>query len=245
MASPVTGSDFTLYTQMVGVCEKLTYLMGSMEKVKALVDYMYDEDGEATQALLSLGLPPPGTIFAYWTTTTDWTTAKAEVERLGRTDADVASGTGPLYRICDGTNATPDLRARTIVGASNTTTPTLADGLTQRAVNTTGGIEEATLTNSSIPDHNHKLGAYGTAAAGTDNDMVFESIPVANVTAFTGRLLFTSGSGEATLSVDKINTITGARHAEITPPEDEPLDPVATMPPFHCLYWIIRTSRTS
>ena len=138
MASPVTGSDFTLYTQLVGVCEKLTYLMGSMEKVKALVDYMWDEDGEATQALLSLGLPPPGTIFAYWTTTTDWTTAKAEVERLGRTDADVASGTGPLYRICDGTNSTPDLRARTIVGASNTSTPTLAAGLTQRAMNAIG-----------------------------------------------------------------------------------------------------------
>lgn len=224
MASPVTGSDFTLYTQLVGVCEKLTYLMGSMEKVKALVDYMYDEDGEPTQALLSLGLPPPGTIFAYWTTTTDWTTAKAEVERLGRTDADVASGTGPLYRICDGTNSTPDLRARTIVGASNTSTPPLATGLTQRAMNAIGGVETHALVADEIGPHTHtfpgdKKLPYLAAVAGAGGG--FTGVDVADANAVT----------------ETAENVGGEDDGSATPHEN--------MPPYWVGYWIIRTSRTS
>lgn len=228
MASPVTGSDFVLYTQLVGVCEKLTYLMGSMEKVKALVDYMWDEDGEATQALLSLGLPPPGTIFAYWTTTTDWTTAKAEVERLGRTDADVASGTGPLYRICDGTNATPDLRARTIVGASNTSTPTLAAGLTQRAMNAIGGVETHELSIEEIAPHTHAISGTYKAAGSADGDGAVDA----------------GGSGSV-IDISTAPLLMSLTVANAGGDEDGATTPHENMPPYWVGYWIIRTSRTS
>lgn len=219
MASPVTGQDFQRHTQLVGTCEKLTYLLGAMEKVAAFIDYQYDEDGEPTQALLSLGLPPPGTIFAYWTTTTDWTTAKAEVERLGRTDADVASGTGPLYRICDGTNSTPDLRGRAIVGASNTTTPSLAAGITQRAVNATGGEETHELSLEEIPQHRHTI----TIHKGTEEN--------------NGPFIYATDESEVQTDAYETGDAGGDEDGATTPHEN--------MPPYWVGYWIIRTSRTS
>jgi microcystin-dependent protein len=46
--------------------------------------------------------------------------------------------------LCDGTNSTPDLRNRFVVGAGDT-----------YAVGATGGADSVTLTTSQIPSHNH------------------------------------------------------------------------------------------
>lgn len=46
--------------------------------------------------------------------------------------------------LCDGTNSTPDLRDRFVVGAGST-----------YAVGATGGADSVTLTTSQIPSHNH------------------------------------------------------------------------------------------
>lgn len=53
------------------------------------------------------------------------------------------------WALCDGTNNTPDLRARFIVGAGN-----------GYNVGDTGGSPNVTLTLSQIPAHNHDNGAY-------------------------------------------------------------------------------------
>ena len=48
--------------------------------------------------------------------------------------------------LCDGTNGTPDLRNRFIMGAPN-----------QAGMNTTGGSNTTTLTTTQLPAHNHPL----------------------------------------------------------------------------------------
>ncbi len=50
------------------------------------------------------------------------------------------------WRLCDGTNGTPDLRDRFIVGAGNTFD-----------IGDTGGSSSVTLTASNIPEHSHQF----------------------------------------------------------------------------------------
>ena len=59
--------------------------------------------------------------------------------------------------LCDGTNGTPDLRGRFIVGAGDA-----------YAVNATGGANTVTLTEAQIPAHSH-TGSTNTAGAHTHN----------------------------------------------------------------------------
>lgn len=48
------------------------------------------------------------------------------------------------WRLCDGTNETPDLRDRFIIGAGN-----------HYPLNNTGGAEKVVLTVDQLPPHNH------------------------------------------------------------------------------------------
>jgi microcystin-dependent protein len=54
------------------------------------------------------------------------------------------------WALCDGTNGTPDLRDRFIVGAGST-----------YAVGATGGANTVTLTTSQIPSHSHDISSVG------------------------------------------------------------------------------------
>ncbi len=53
------------------------------------------------------------------------------------------------WLLCDGTNGTPDLRSRFIVGAGH------SKGLSNYALNTIGGLESVALTVDELPPHNH------------------------------------------------------------------------------------------
>ena len=59
------------------------------------------------------------------------------------------------WSLCDGTNGTPDLRGRFIVGAGGS-----------YAVGATGGAETVTLTAAQIPQHTHSAGTLATTEAG-------------------------------------------------------------------------------
>jgi len=61
--------------------------------------------------------------------------------------ASVPSG----WALCDGTNGTPNLRDRFIIGAGST-----------YAVNATGGSATATLATTNLPSHTHSISASGT-----------------------------------------------------------------------------------
>jgi microcystin-dependent protein len=61
--------------------------------------------------------------------------------------ASVPSG----WALCDGTNGTPNLRDRFVIGAGST-----------YAVNATGGSATATLATTNLPSHTHSISASGT-----------------------------------------------------------------------------------
>lgn len=60
------------------------------------------------------------------------------------------------WALCDGTNGTPDLRDRFIVGAGK-----------EYNVGATGGAKEVTLSTSQIPSHRHSSGSLSTSSTGS------------------------------------------------------------------------------
>jgi microcystin-dependent protein len=61
--------------------------------------------------------------------------------------ADIPTG----WAVCDGTNGTPDLRGRFILGSGQ------GAGLTSRIINNSGGRETITLTTTEMPSHSHTI----------------------------------------------------------------------------------------
>ena len=55
------------------------------------------------------------------------------------------------WALCDGTQSTPDLRGRFIVGSGS------GSGLTSRSIGNTGGVETVTLTVNQLPVHKHSV----------------------------------------------------------------------------------------
>ena len=66
------------------------------------------------------------------------------------------------WYLCNGSNGTPDLRDRFVVGAGST-----------YAVGATGGANTVTLDATMIPVHTHSLSASGTTAEGGDHTHTF------------------------------------------------------------------------
>jgi microcystin-dependent protein len=59
------------------------------------------------------------------------------------------------WALCDGTNGTPDLRSRFVVGAG--IPASTSSNLTQYAIGTTGGLESTRLLIANLPAHTHAL----------------------------------------------------------------------------------------
>ena len=83
------------------------------------------------------------------------------------------------WAICDGSNGTPDLRARFIVGAGNGS----GAGNSNYSVNNTGGAESVTLSTAQLPSHNHGLNNHTHSFSATtsntnlshDHDTTFDN----------------------------------------------------------------------
>ena len=65
------------------------------------------------------------------------------------------AGLPSQWKLCDGTDGTPDLRGRFIVGAGGS-----------YAQGATGGVEQAALSASDIPSHTHGSGSLSSGSAG-------------------------------------------------------------------------------
>jgi microcystin-dependent protein len=85
--------------------------------------------------------------------------------------------------MCDGTNGTPDLRNRFIVGAGS-----------NYSVGATGGRDTVTLTTGQMPKHTHNVYT-ANASAGSSTEKGFST----GITTYTVGAVATSsvGSGEA------------------------------------------------
>ena len=66
------------------------------------------------------------------------------------------------WLLCDGTNGTPDLRSRFVVGAGSA-----------YSVGDTGGADSVTLTTSQIPSHTHSVSASGTTNTTGDHSHTY------------------------------------------------------------------------
>ena len=91
----------------------------------------------------------------------------------------------PGWSLCDGSNGTPDLRGRFVLGCGQGT------GLTNRVINETpGGVETVTLSTAQMPSHTHNFSArWDTSGAGGDvfmqsgwNSQALTQVPTHNVT---------------------------------------------------------------
>lgn len=157
-------------------------------------------------------------------------------------------GTVPDYenwQICDGTNSTPDLRGRFVVGATgiaSSTTITIGSESATYDLEQTGGEASVTLVTANIPSHTHSAGSSQGAhshgflvwrqddhnwnntnysIAGTDDYGNFNN-EQSNITNYTGSA-GNHNHGGATQS-----TGSGAAHDN--------------MPPYYVLAYIMRIS---
>lgn len=140
----------------------------------------------------------PGTILDYYDSTWASKTHAQVADEVKLLDGGTALS--PFWRLCDGTNGTPDLRGRVRVGAG------AGGSLTDRAQGNTGGEESHVLQVSEIPPLSPDV-PMGTAG-GSGAAMKAAS----------------DGSKLSTVSVGG-----GGAHQN--------------MPPYYCLYQIMRTTR--
>jgi microcystin-dependent protein len=144
------------------------------------------------------------------------------------------------WSLCDGTNGTPDLRSRFIVGASSATSVgtqllgsaiTSSNGLTSFVAGTTGGEEAHALKLPEIPAHVHQIpirpqGDWpnaGFTGAGRATDL-----PAPSSSASTNLFTNIVGGDTNTANVD-------ANKIPLTVPHNN-------MPPFFALAFIMKTA---
>lgn len=119
----------------------------------------------------------------------------------------------PAWRLCDGTNGTPDLRDRFVVGAGSTYALGATGGAVTKSYTPTGSVSTPTFTGSALAGHTHGVGTYvtenesshthgagsyvtGTPSETIDVDRDTPSFDVATE-AHTHTVTGTSGTGSA------------------------------------------------
>lgn len=148
MSSPITGSDWVVATPGQSFCDRMTNLLSLASKLRVWFDWAFDSSGRATDDFKSMFLLPPGVIMPYYAFGSE-EAVKASVMNLnGGTSAN------PYWRLCDGSNGTPDLRGRTVVGAGQGTS------LTNRIFGSFFGSEDHEIQSGQVPtvDHFHGTG---------------------------------------------------------------------------------------
>lgn len=150
---------------------------------------------------------------------------------------DIPSG----WALCDGTNGTPDLRNRFIVGAGSTYSLNATGGATTGTTSTEGSHSHTGATGATVadlPEHNHtiyvatKNGAGGdTQGFGTSGDIAVAGDQQASVgyidTNQAGtQIIGDTGSG-------------GSGHTHSIDADGSHTHTVATLPPYYGLYYIM------
>lgn len=110
------------------------------------------------------------------------------------------------WLLCNGSNSTPDLRDRFVVGAGST-----------YAVDDTGGADTVTLSEADMPAHTHSSGSLGGTTNTTGAHTHTYNEPFNNGTAFSGslsrhsiRTANTSSAGDHSHTVDVNSGSTGS-----------------------------------
>jgi microcystin-dependent protein len=129
------------------------------------------------------------------------------------------------WSLCDGTNGTPDLRGRFVLGSGT------GSGLTARTVGGTGGEEKHTLTTAELPAHNHAVSDPGHShywsatrqLAGTDDNNNTSELSKGDRSTQDVPTFYTNST---TTGISISNTGSGSSHEN--------------MPPFYVLAFIMK-----
>ena len=142
--------------------------------------------------------------------------------------------------LCDGTNTTPDLRGRFIIGASGT-----------YSVAASGGSENVTLTTAEMPAHSHT----GTAAGnGSHSHYVMNQdsvnptttgvILTTNYMSKTGSQATTASNyvlgGSATVANSGLSSPTGTHTHSVTTDSQGDGLAISILPPYYALCYIMK-----
>ena len=230
MSSPITGKDWIIATAGQPFCDRMTNLLSLATKLRAWFEWAFDSSGSATDDFKSMFLLPPGVIIPYYSNGSD-ESVKSSVLLLNGGDS-----TSPFWRLCDGTNSTPDLRGRVLIGAGLGTTLTVT-----RSPGASYGSESVTISSGNLPAHKHQLltpngkgipcwsdyvqeaGGDGNPTCGFANARgALDTNPSTNVLGYGGAAIMTENQSLALAAAT----------------------PIDLTPPSFAVYHIIRTSRT-
>lgn len=196
--------------------------------MKLWFDWAFDSSGNATDDFKSMFLLPPGVVMPYYANGSE-EAIKASVEKLNG-----GTSSSPFWRLCDGTNGTPDLRGRTIIGAGQ------GSNLENQIFGTMGGSEGITLLPTQVPPHKHQLKTPNGKGIPCWDDYVQEAGGDGNPTCgFSG--------AQGYLDANPVNHVLGYKGATIMTEENTAAadqQPVKPYPPYMAIWYIMRTSRT-
>lgn len=223
MSSPITGSDWVIATPGQSFCDRMTSLLSLASKLRVWFDWAFDSSGKATDDFKSMFLLPPGVIMPYYSFGSEEAVKAAVLTLNGGTSS------SPFWRLCDGTNATPDLRGRSIVGAGQ------GAGLTQRIFGSVGGVENITIDGSQIPSHGHTIEGRLKFATAKNTSAEDDFGAVSNL-----------GGDSKSYDVSEYSTSSSDNNYLYAKPASGAQDSLQmeTMSPYYALWYIIRTSRT-
>lgn len=150
------------------------------------------------------------------------------------------SGTTPPngWALCDGSNGTPDLRGRFVLGSGN------ASGLTSRTSGQTGGAERVALTATQMPVHNHNVNPAAFTISGGRHRHTIDADYGSGVGSATSgdRVLRNTDGGDSEEETDDNDSHTHTVDVPNTTSTDAGgSQSHENMPPFHVLAYIIRT----
>jgi len=132
--------------------------------------------------------------------------------------------------LCNGSNSTPDLRDRFVVGAGST-----------YAVDATGGASSVTLSESEIPSHTHGVGTIATSSSGAHShnfNVTVKKSGGSGGTTFANKLTVNEGtSSEVTIDSAgaHTHTMSGSTAATGSGTAHE------NRPPYYALAYIMKT----
>lgn len=151
------------------------------------------------------------------------------------------------WSICDGTNGTPDLRDKFVIGAGST----YAKGSTGGSASTTsasggahdhgGATGETVLTVNQIPAHSHRLWSWNQPGDtdGTNSSLYNNNFGVVGPTTPFGHQYLTNSYNDTGTQLIE-NTGGGLGHSHTIASAGAHTHTVSTLPPYHALYYIMK-----
>lgn len=137
------------------------------------------------------------------------------------------------WHLCDGTNGTPDLRNRFVIGAGN-----------NYEINEVGGTDSVKLTISNLPSHNHSaslnLSGLTTNSAGAHTHPVYKYMTTRQVSMDETLGAYSYGYGTVNIPTSGAHTHTISGSGTVSIGNTGSGEAFDNMPPYYALCYIMK-----